>query len=500
MGRRVHAAVFVVAVPLVIVAIALATRARYDAVWHSALTDQFGSLTAQQLARVALPIVCSDPTLSVDVPICGEYVAMSWVLVGAAASALVGLGLITLIALSGSRARVDRRALLRWFRPMLYLTVVVSIGLVVLDGILAVVVLFAGMDAFLNGVWLGIVAAPAIALLVAGLGMVRALRAATGGARVSAIALPIAPDAEPRLFSFILATSDTLGIDPPANVIAGLEPNFYVTEVDVEAPSGTLGGRTMYLSLPLCRTLSVAELRAVIGHELGHFVGEDTAWSTRFYPLYRGSIEAVVAVEHGGRGFGSLSTAPAAAILGLFLSEFAANESAIGRDRELAADQTGARLTSPLTMATVLAKIALRAQAWPKTVADAARTIGDGGEVPNLSTAFSASAFEPLAETDLAVLDTAAIAHPTDSHPPLSARLAALKVSAGEATRNALETAPAEPGAQLFDHAEALEEALTEILVAAIAPEAQAISAARRRQEAARAWVSDFEARGDPEG
>ncbi|MGA2182249.1 MAG: M48 family metalloprotease [Bryobacteraceae bacterium] len=36
----------------------------------------------------------------------------------------------------------------------------------------------------------------------------------------------------------------------------------------------------MYLSEPFCHILSVRELRAIIGHELGHFQGQDTVFSS----------------------------------------------------------------------------------------------------------------------------------------------------------------------------------------------------------------------------
>lgn len=62
-------------------------------------------------------------------------------------------------------------------------------------------------------------------------------------------------------------------------LVVGLTPTFFVTEADVHCIGGTVTGRTMYLSVPLCRILTVEELSAVIAHELGHFRGEDTVCS-----------------------------------------------------------------------------------------------------------------------------------------------------------------------------------------------------------------------------
>ena len=60
---------------------------------------------------------------------------------------------------------------------------------------------------------------------------------------------------------------------------------------------GKLKGRTMFLSLSLCRILSLDEMKAVLGHELAHYKGLDTRFSRRFYPIYRGATQGLVSVS-----------------------------------------------------------------------------------------------------------------------------------------------------------------------------------------------------------
>jgi Zn-dependent protease with chaperone function len=49
---------------------------------------------------------------------------------------------------------------------------------------------------------------------------------------------------------------------------------------------------------------------------------------------------------------------------------FAQNETAIGRERELKADEAGAEASSPLALATSLIKVSLFAAFWPHAMED----------------------------------------------------------------------------------------------------------------------------------
>jgi hypothetical protein len=83
-----------------------------------------------------------------------------------------------------------------------------------------------------------------------------------------------------------------VGTAPPRHLIVGLKPNFFATRSPVmcageiladrsstaqpsrlasSASAGAgeiLTGRTLFISLPLCRVLRVDELASIIGHEL----------------------------------------------------------------------------------------------------------------------------------------------------------------------------------------------------------------------------------------
>jgi len=55
---------------------------------------------------------------------------------------------------------------------------------------------------------------------------------------------------------------------------------------------------------------TVAEFTAIVGHELGHFRGEDTAMSQQFYPIYRGTTAAIEGLAASGELASSGRVAP----------------------------------------------------------------------------------------------------------------------------------------------------------------------------------------------
>lgn len=162
----------------------------------------------------------------------------------------------------------------------------------------------------------------------------------------------------PFLWKYIRDLAGKIQALPPENIVVGFDNNFFVIDAAVKCFSGVLKGRTLYLSLPFCRILSETELRAIVGHELGHFKGDDTRFSRRFAPIYRGAIEALSTLQQNiSESITSLAMMPAVSVLSYFFESFATAKNEIGRDRELAADKIGAELSSSGTMASALVKV-----------------------------------------------------------------------------------------------------------------------------------------------
>jgi Zn-dependent protease with chaperone function len=271
----------------------------------------------------------------------------------------------------------------------------------------------------------------------------------------------------PNLFAYVRNLAEKLGARSPQNIVVGLEPTFYVTSSNVEVigEDKALSGETLFISAPLTRLMSKSEFPAIIGHELGHFRGEDTAYSVRFAPVYAGLGKAIISLDEGDEGgLSKLAKLPAIAILSFMHEVFSRNERTIGRQRELLADQAGSEVSSPLSLSTSLAKVALYSSLWNHAQEQNIDRLNDGKVTANLSEVFQdiakydveQSAIEDILDS---ILDRS-VSHPTDTHPPIRERLDSLGIDKIQITKEAL-LVPKDTAIELVDGCRKIEEELT---------------------------------------
>lgn len=131
------------------------------------------------------------------------------------------------------------------------------------------------------------------------------------------------------------------------------------------------------MSLSMMKLFTRDELCAVIGHELGHFRGDDTLYSLRFAPAYArlsDTLANLASGEHGG-GAGDLARLPALHALMFCWIQFASAERTVGRERELLADKAGVEAANARACATALTKFGIYASLWDEVVDATTRDI-----------------------------------------------------------------------------------------------------------------------------
>lgn len=263
----------------------------------------------------------------------------------------------------------------------------------------------------------------------------------------------LGPTDSPRLWDELQTICEDVGTNPPDQVIAGIDDNFFVTEQLVKVDGKPYRGRTLFVSLPLLKKLHSREADTILAHEMAHFSGDDTLFSERISPLLWRYSVYLQQLEQGG------VTIP---VFHFMMSIRALFELALGklsRQREFRADQIAASITSPEDSAGAL----LRTLAYSKFRREVETALFNQQE--QLDSADVGHQIERgFADYSLLfagdpVISEMATAHPFDTHPPLVARLSALGLTLNADEARSILEIPGDGGwYDRIDNAHELEE------------------------------------------
>lgn len=239
----------------------------------------------------------------------------------------------------------------------------------------------------------------------------------------------VSEEQSPQLWGWVRDLAQKSQVVMPDNIVVGFFDCFYVTANNVRLNSGDLlTGNTLYLPLTYSSLMDKDEVAAVIGHELGHFTGQDTQYSLRFAPVYAGLENTLQQMANNSNGVAWIDRVvlyPALDMGLWFLIKFHETVSYWSRIREFAADQTGARASSPQALSSAL----LRISALSEMVGNYLNTVMSGKQQAQqewisglLGEARKTNTFDVQACLEHE------IQHPTDSHPVTRARIEALDV------------------------------------------------------------------------
>ncbi|HGY5075929.1 TPA: M48 family metalloprotease [Citrobacter gillenii] len=233
----------------------------------------------------------------------------------------------------------------------------------------------------------------------------------------------------PALWQWIGDITRHAELTVPDNIVVGFFDGFFATANAVQIEEGKrLTGNTLYLPLTYMALLDEAEAAAVIGHELGHFTGEDTQYSLRFVPLYAGMQNSLEQMANSSQGFSWLDRIVLRPSLDMglwFLQTFHETVSDWSRLREYAADETGAKVSSPAAFASAL----LRISALEVPVSQFFAAIFRGREASANWLAYLVAELQGGGQFALHNSINNEIAHPMDSHPTTRDRIASLGVA-----------------------------------------------------------------------
>lgn len=450
-----RASLILLALPLVAILLTSASLWKADFSVREAVRRQDPGITPAELARVTVATLEQRGAFATrELP--ELYGRILLVRAAALGTGALGLALVGGIFLTGRITRTRRDLLLCLFRPGLYVTLAFVALLTAAQAVEVAFALYYFEALFFQRVHfifaLGLASGGVLAFIAvvgAMCSMLRKFEFQVPGQRAL-------PAEHPQLWAVVDDVCRQLTTRPPDHIVLGLEPTFYVTESEVSVGAGAerITGRTLHVSLSLCRLLTWPELRAIIGHEMAHFIGADTVFSQRFFPVYRATHAALVKLGGDAGNVGvAFARMPALSLLGFFLEAFATSEKNLSRVREMEADAVGATVAGPLALATALVKVHACAPLWGDIVKGVRFRVAELRAADNLAVPFAQQAAALSAEA-FPWLCRNEVAHPIDSHPPLAARLASLQIDrATLATALALPAPESSASALLADAA-----------------------------------------------
>ena len=290
-------------------------------------------------------------------------------------------------------------------------------------GVLALVLLTLVGLTVAMGVWLfadsGAAAVKIKALLVFGLlafGLFRALWVATPEPQ----GFPASRSEMPRLFAMVDEVRAATGGPAVHDIRIIDELNAAITQ----QPRFMIFGakNTLYIGLPLMLAMTADEVRAIVAHEFGHFVGRHGK-SAGF--VYRIRMRWAQVAER-------LPTGIVAGLLRKFFAWygpwFAAYSFALARQQEYDADRVAAQVAGAETAANALTRITIQADRFGAAWSSIWRRTSDSPRPPASPYSELRAAFGGASDADDGNLSLA-IATPgdlDDTHPGLAQRLAAL--------------------------------------------------------------------------
>ncbi len=226
---------------------------------------------------------------------------------------------------------------------------------------------------------------------------------------------------QPALFTAIAEVARATNQAIPAEVFAMGTVNAWVA--DRGGVMGIGGHRVMALGLPLMNVLNVAELKAVLAHEFGHYGAGDTRMGRLVHRTHLAMGQTLEAVsgrwtEALFRWYGQLMQRVSMAV---------------SRRQEFAADEFAARATSAGALASGLTKVDSAGLLFDFYLGSEVIPVLGAGYLPPVGAGFVTY----LNRSELARNAEALLAHLSaqrdrtfDSHPPTADRVAALHAMA----------------------------------------------------------------------
>jgi Zn-dependent protease with chaperone function len=455
--------VLLLALPILSYGLASVTYTDVQSDYHAALRDEYSMISPEVVLGVSLDKVCAAPYPGLG-DVCTAVQNLKWVRQGALIAGVSWVAVLLVISFSGWLSRENFSFMASWFRQGFILCIAFLASLCAMHVLLITAALyyagfvFVGETKGLVFAIDGILSVSVFLLLTRwGLAFIRPVP-------INALARILPPERAPQFWSLVTASARQLGVRPPQNIVVGLAPTLFMTASEVKCLDGTLTGRTLYCSLPLCRLLSTDELFSLIGHELHHFKGRNKTYSEKVLPIYRTTKDSLANLHvKDNRILKHLLLWPVTNLLNFYLDCFATALERLTSRREKKADLAGAKIRGRETFGSALFKMHLLRSVWKMHQDSALRDLNNGRSVTNYSQYYLERLPKKMEPKCLEGIAAISLNHPIDTHPGLAARLDALGLDVSNVLRPSFEHLPPDSVLSSIPKVEMLEAELSKV-------------------------------------
>ena len=415
-------------IPLVGFLASKAILSEYDSKVQTALHEARPDLNPERLEDISAKTACINPQGNDE--FCDAVENLNILQTASLIAGGVAAFLLLAIRGGGWLCRRNRKLLAMLFRPGFYATLIIVAGLIIVYAGIVVAALYYGETTYLHRVHAGIMVLVAVGAIAGVYSVLKGFALFFQEIPPSYSAgIALSRSDAPHFWQLVDEVAEKVGTTAPDNLVLGVDGGIYVTEAKLIAFNANLSGRTLYCSLAFCRLLARKELTAILGHELGHFKGEDTTYSMKFLPIYRSATSTLQALWNATtNGYARLTLQPAMAVLSFFIDSFALAEREISRMRELEADRIAVEVADAQAFACGLVKAHMYSDPIGRIFTSVPGHVRAGDFVTNLIAIeheLCGKAAEVLTPEQIA---GARIPHPLDTHPALEKRLEAVGV------------------------------------------------------------------------
>ncbi|MDG0816474.1 M48 family metallopeptidase [Bdellovibrio svalbardensis] len=280
---------------------------------------------------------------------------------------------------------------------------------------------------------------------------------------LTVVAKRMFPSEQPKLWEEVRKIAIEAGVQPPNNILIGLEPNFFVTECSVNTLDGLCKGRSLFISASIVKSLSLDEFKSILLHEFGHFKGLDTLFSIHYSPIFKRLENTQSLLESAGQNInnnvGYIAALPTTIMVSFFNLCFRSSHAHHNRTREESADDLAVNLTSNRIFASALIKSVAIGAFW-SPIHDKIKSLAEEKRVLSNIPLALRNLFSTVNSEDVRILvNDEDQMHPFDSHPPLINRVTRVGVDFQSITTEP----PAVTAECLIDKSNELEEELSTI-------------------------------------